>query len=70
MLNMIILSSRWPMIPYAVYRASFPATFKEISASRGDYKKVVPYVLFGTAVGVVMAIFLSRTGELYEAVTL
>ncbi len=47
----------------AVYRASFPATFRELSASRGDYRKVVPAVLVGIAVGVGLSTFLSQTSK-------
>ena len=52
------------LLPCAVYRASFPKTFKELGKSDGHYAKVVPGVLIGMAVGAWLATFLRKTSML------
>ena len=47
----------------AVYRASFPKTFKEIRAGSGHYKYVLPMVVTGVIAGIALAQFLKKTGK-------
>ena len=49
---------------YPVYRATFPLTFKEIkNANKGDGLKVLFGVVVGVTIGVVLAEFLTKTGQ-------
>jgi len=57
------LSKTLSPFPCAVYRASFPKTFKEMSKSDGHYKKVIPGVIIGMAIGIWVANFLRNTSK-------
>jgi len=52
------LSKTLSPFPCAVYRASFPKTFKEMSKSDGHYKKVIPGVIIGMAIGILLVLMI------------
>ena len=49
---------------FAVYRATFPMTFKEIRAGYGDYKTVIPAVTVMILFAAWIYYFLRKTGTL------